>query len=104
MDTLAFLEQLTAQPTYRGQVAHIEHISPREARWAEIDEPLSASLQDCLDEHGLLPLYTHQAEAVNNSRQGKNVMVSTASASGPSLCYHIVVLESILAERSSSAL
>jgi len=44
VDTLAFLEQLTAQPTYRGQVAHIEHIPLRETRWAEIDKPLPSSL------------------------------------------------------------
>ena len=104
MDTRAFLEQLTAQPTYRGQITHIEHIPLREAMWAEIDNPLPSSLQDCLNEHGLLPLYTHQAEAVSNARQGKNVMVSTSSVSGKSLCYNIVVLESILAERSSRAL
>jgi DEAD/DEAH box helicase domain-containing protein len=71
VDTRAFLEQLTAQPTYRGQIAHIEHIPPREARWAEIDNPLPSSLQDCLNGHGLLPLYTHQVEAVSNARQAR---------------------------------
>ena len=61
MDTSAFLHYLTAQPGYNGQIAHIEHIPRREARYAELDQPLDESLQDCLNEHGLLPLYTHQA-------------------------------------------
>jgi DEAD/DEAH box helicase domain-containing protein len=103
-DTTAFLGYLTAQPTYSGQIAHIEHIPPREADYAELDKPLESNLQSCLDEHGLLPLYTHQAEAVNNARRGQNVMVSTSSASGKTLCYNIPVLEAISAEGASCAL
>jgi len=104
MDTSAFLHYLTAQPTYSGQIAHIEHIPAREANCAELDKPLVSGLQDCLNEHGLLPLYTHQAEAINYARQGRNVMVSTSSASGKTLCYNIPVLESILTEPGSRAL
>jgi len=44
----------------------------------------------------LLPLYTHQAEAVNHALQGKNVIVVTPSASGKSLCYNIPTLQTIL--------
>ena len=104
MNTSAFLDHLTAQPTYRGQIAHIEHIPPREASYAELDKPLASSLQHCLTEHGLLPLYTHQAEAVNNARNGRNVMVATSGASGKTLCYNIAVLEAILTEPGSRAL
>lgn len=104
MNTSAFLRHLTLQPTYNAQIAHIEHIPPRDASCAELARPLVSSLQGCLDEHGLLPLYTHQAEAVNNARQGRNVMVSTSSASGKTLCYNIPVLEAILTEVGSRAL
>ncbi len=104
MDTSAFLHYLTAQPTYRTQIAHIEHIPPRDANYAKLDKPLAASLQDCLNTQGLLPLYTHQAEAVNTARQGRNVMVSTSSASGKTLCYNIAVMETILTEQRSCAL
>lgn len=104
MDASAFLHYLTAQPSYSGQVAHIEHIPAREANYAQLDKPLVDGLQYCLNGHGLLPLYTHQAEAINHARQGRNVMVSTSSASGKTLCYNIPVLESILAEPGSRAL
>jgi DEAD/DEAH box helicase domain-containing protein len=104
MDTSAFLYHLTTEPNYSGQITHIEYIPPREADCAELDKPLISSLQNCLDEHGLLPLYTHQAEAVNNARQGKNVIVATSSASGKTLCYNIAVLEAILTEKGSRAL
>ncbi|MBA7505749.1 hypothetical protein ES706_04426 [subsurface metagenome] len=104
MKTSAFLHYLTAQPTYNGQIAHIEHIPPRDANCAELDTPLVSSLQDCLKEHALFPLYTHQAEAVNSARQGRNVMVATASASGKTLCYNIPVLQALLTELGSRAL
>ncbi|MEE8618906.1 MAG: DEAD/DEAH box helicase [Dehalococcoidales bacterium] len=104
MDTSAFLGYLTVQPTYSGQIAHIEHIPFRQANYAELDEPLEDNLENCLNEHGLLPLYTHQVEAVNSVRDGKNVMVSTSSASGKTLCYNIPVLEAILTEPRSCVL
>jgi DEAD/DEAH box helicase domain-containing protein len=104
MNSPAFVQHLTSQPGYHGQMAHIEHIPPRPARYGELDYPLVASLQHCLSEHGLLPLYTHQAEAVNSARQGMNVMVATSSASGKTLCYNIAVLQAMLTERGTCAL
>ncbi|MFC1983441.1 DEAD/DEAH box helicase [Chloroflexota bacterium] len=104
MSTPAFLHHLTTQPSYNAQITHIEHIPPCDASYAELDKPLVNNLRGCLDEHGLLPLYTHQAEAVNNARQGRNVMVSTSSASGKTLCYNIPVLEAILTELGGRAL
>ena len=104
MNASAFLHHLSAQPAYLGQMAHIEHIPPRDPSHAELDSPLAKELQDCLNEHGLFPLYTHQAEAVNKVRQGKNVMVATSSASGKTLCYHIPVVETALADKGSRAL
>jgi DEAD/DEAH box helicase domain-containing protein len=104
MNASAFLHHLNAQPAYLGQMAHIEHIPPRDPSHAELDRPLAQELQDCLNKRGLFPLYTHQAEAVNKVRQGKNVMVATSSASGKTLCYHIPVVETALADKGSRAL
>jgi len=104
MDTSAFLRQLTTQSAYNAQIAHVEHIPPCGASYAELDKPLDDHLQECLDRYGLLPLYTHQAQAVNYARRGNNVMVSTSSASGKTLCYNVPALEAILTEPGSRAL
>lgn len=104
MDTAAFLDYLTAQPTYHQQIVHIEHIPSRKAECAELDEPLEAGLQDCLDKFEVKSLYCHQAEAVNHARRNQNVMVATSSASGKSLCYNIPVLQVLLTEPDSRAL
>ena len=96
MDTAAFLSYLISQPTYYEQIAHIEHIRPHEARYAELAKPLETELEECLKNRNFLPLYTHQAEAVNHALDGKNVIVATPSASGKSLCYNIPVLQTLL--------
>ena len=104
MNTSTFLHYLTAQPAYSGQISHIEHIPLRDANYTELDKPLAASLQDCLNEQGLLPLYTHQAEAVNSAREGGNIMVATSSASGKTMCYNLSVLQALSTEWGSRAL
>jgi DEAD/DEAH box helicase domain-containing protein len=104
MDTSAFLSYLVSQPTYCEQIAHIERIRARDARFAELENPLSSALEECLQKHNLLPLYTHQAEAVNQARQGKNVIVVTSSASGKTLCYNIPVLETLFTQTDTRAL
>ncbi|HUV43687.1 MAG TPA: DEAD/DEAH box helicase [Dehalococcoidales bacterium] len=98
MDTSAFLQNITAQPGYDDQIAHIEHIPPRRATHGKLEEPLTDRLRDSLVQHSLWPLYRHQAEAVNHARHGENVMVATASASGKTLCYNIPVLQAMLTE------
>ena len=51
-----------------------------------------------------MPLYSHQATAVDAARSGKNVMVVTPAASGKTLCYNLPVLQTILTEKGSRAL
>jgi DEAD/DEAH box helicase domain-containing protein len=104
LDTAGFIHHLTAQQGYSDQISHIEHIAPRKASHSDLEWPLAKSLRECLDDNGMLPLYTHQAEAINNIRQGKNVMVATSSASGKTMCYNIPVMEAMVTEKSSRAL
>jgi len=104
VDTNAFLDHLTSQNSYDGQIVHIERIPPHAPRYGELDKPLAADLHGCLSEHDLLPLYTHQAKAVNRARCGENVVIATSSASGKTLCYNIPVIEKLLVDNDSRAL
>ncbi|MBI2836625.1 MAG: DEAD/DEAH box helicase [Chloroflexi bacterium] len=103
MDTAAFLRHLQEGPDYRGQVVHVEHIPYREARYGELASPLPEALWDCLVQRDITALYSHQAEALNHVRNGKNVMVATPSASGKSMCYNLPVLETLLADPGGRA-
>ncbi len=104
MDTSAFLDHLKVSPFYEYQIVHQEHIRPQKARYGQLEKPLNPSLQTALEAFELLPLYSHQATAINLSRSGKNVVVSTPSASGKTLCYNLPVLDSLLKQKNSRAL
>ena len=104
MDVSGFLGQLTGAAWYEGQIVHIEAVPPQDARRGALDNPLDRRVEQALEKTGLLPLYSHQADAVNHLTAGSHVMVSTPAASGKSLCYQTPVIESILADSSNRAL
>ncbi len=91
----AFLHHLTSLPDYEQQIVYSQHIPPQNARFTKLDKPLNPLLQSKLTCLGIDALYSHQAAAVNNALNCKNIIVATASASGKTLCYNIPVLESL---------
>jgi DEAD/DEAH box helicase domain-containing protein len=93
LEASEFLDYLLALPDYKGQAVHLERIPARAPSFGELESPLNEALQDCLRARGIQSLYSHQASAVNLARQGHNVMVSTPSASGKTLCYNVAVLQ-----------
>ncbi len=104
MDISAFLPYLMGLPAYEDQVVHIQHIHPRDARFGDLSQPVHAALQASLEANGLLPLYSHQAAAINAVRSGANVVVVTPAASGKTLCYNVPVVDTALAEKGGRAL
>ena len=95
-DTADFIARLKRQTFYDGQICHSQAIPPRAARFGKLQIPLDLRLQAELDLHKLGRLYSHQAQAIDLIRRGENVMVSTSSASGKSMCYNIPVMQSAL--------
>jgi DEAD/DEAH box helicase domain-containing protein len=104
MDTLAFIDQLKEHPSYRNQIAHIEQIASRQQSYGELSEPLNPTLHSYLEAAHLLPLYSHQAQAINAARSAKNVFIVTPAASGKTLCYNVPVLDAALNDTRSCAL
>jgi DEAD/DEAH box helicase domain-containing protein len=104
MNADAFLEYINSSPEYNRQIVHVQYIPAQSARFGELEKTLNPSLQSRLESAGITSLYTHQATAVNKALAGQNIIVSTPSASGKTLCYNIPVLESLINDRSSRAL
>ena len=101
MSTSTFISHLKKLPAYRGQIVHIEHIRPKDATYGELEQPLHPTLRAALETNHLVPLYSHQASAINAVRSGKNVAVVTPAASGKTLCYNIPVLNTILTQKGA---
>ena len=94
MRTDLFIEHLKSLPSYQGQICHVEHIPPREARYGFLDRPLADPLRRALQASGISELYTHQATAMKAVRDGHHVAVTTSTASGKTLCYNLPIVES----------
>src|SRR5262245_42776019 len=102
--TTDFADLLRRIPGYNHQIAHVQPLPPRAARFAMPAAPLPAALATALAARGITQLYTHQAAAIDAARAGDHLGVVTATASGKTLCYQLPALEAILAEPASRAL
>jgi DEAD/DEAH box helicase domain-containing protein len=98
-----FVQNIKRMRSYKKQIAHLEEIPPQEASFGELESPLPENIQGCLVNRKIR-LYSHQAEAINVVRQGKNVVIVTPTASGKTLAFNIPVLEAISKDPKSTAL
>src|SRR5882672_3411911 len=74
------------------------------AQLAPFPDALDARLKQTLVSRGIEQLYTHQAEAIDHTLAGRNVVITTPTASGKTLCYNAPVLSAILKDPSARAL
>ncbi len=102
--TTDFADLLRRIPGYAHQIAHVQPLPPRAARFAAPAAPLPDALAAALAACGITQLYAHQAAAINAARAGDHLGVVTTTASGKTLCYQLPALEAILAEPASRAL
>jgi DEAD/DEAH box helicase domain-containing protein len=100
----AFIETIKQSTDYADQIVHVERAAKREAQYGELSEPLPPELADALQKSGISRLYTHQVDAIEVLRAGKNVVIETGTASGKTLCYNIPVIEELIKHPESSAL
>lgn len=87
-----------------SRMTHLEVIPARAASFVDMPEHLHPRLVEALGRLGVSRLYPHQARALDLVGKGRHVVISTGTASGKSLCYHLPVYEEILENPSSRAL
>lgn len=81
-----------------------ETLPSREATYAAYPEALHPKLRDALVARGIKQLYSHQSQAFALATAGQDVVVSTPTASGKSLCYNLPVLDALIRDASARAL
>jgi DEAD/DEAH box helicase domain-containing protein len=96
-DVLTLLTELAGH----DRLVHLERIAARSARFGELAVPLPGAIEAAF---GALPLWAHQAEAIDHARAGRSVVVATGTASGKSLCYQLPIAEAVTASPRGSAL
>ena len=104
------LERLTGglsnqQDSPDGWVTAVRRMPAEAAQWADLPPAgLDGRLREALEQRGIGVFYTHQAAAIEHALAGRNVVITTPTASGKTLCYNAPVLSSVLRDASTRAL
>jgi DEAD/DEAH box helicase domain-containing protein len=87
-----------------GWVTAVRVLPARAASYAPFPADIDERLRRALASRGIEQLYTHQAVAIDHALARRNVVVTTPTASGKTLCYNAPVLHAILRDPSARAL
>jgi DEAD/DEAH box helicase domain-containing protein len=102
------LDRLTAgverPDTPDAWVTAVRRLPARQAQYAQFPDGFDPVVGEILRDRGIEQLYTHQAAAMAHALAGRNVVITTPTASGKTLCYNAPVLSAILRDASTRAL
>ncbi|HLA79546.1 MAG TPA: DEAD/DEAH box helicase [Vicinamibacteria bacterium] len=103
---LAVLKGLEIEKTLGAEpvLAALRRFPPEAPQFSEFPDDLHPKLKEVLAARGIERLYTHQRQAFDQTRAGRNSVVVTPTASGKTLCYNLPVLDRILKDPDARAL
>jgi DEAD/DEAH box helicase domain-containing protein len=104
MSLLSLLSHWKAEPTIFGNVSAWRTLPSSQAQYVPIPSDLHPEITQVLVSSGIQSLYSHQAEAWEIVRSGKNPVIVTGTASGKTLCYNLPVLDRLLNDPEARAL
>lgn len=102
MDISHLLNEIKTSSRYENQIVHIEEIPAKEALYTPLE--LKIQVKNSLLAAGIEAIYSHQAEAIERIREGKDLVLCTTTASGKTLSYMIPIFEEILQNPETTAL
>jgi DEAD/DEAH box helicase domain-containing protein len=82
----------------------IKRIEKFAGEFQDYPENLSPEVKKVYQDKEIDKLYSHQAHAIQEILEGKNVVISTPTASGKTLIYNIVTLDALTKNSSSRSL
>ncbi len=98
-----FLQSLKSDSSYADQIVYVHEAPAREAEFADLAHD-SDIIEQALKRLAIDRLYSHQATAIDHALQGKNVLISTRTASGKTLGYMLPILEKLDNDERNRAL
>jgi DEAD/DEAH box helicase domain-containing protein len=103
-DIAGFAEALDTSRLLRGAVCYRRYVAGTPARLSPLARELPAPVREGLEAWGVQSLYSHQAEALEAVRGGRDVVLVTPTASGKSLVYMAPTLEMCGADPTATAI
>ena len=87
---------------YRDNIAHVETIPAKNASYKKVDS-LDEKIVEYLDSKNA-KLYRHQADTYNHIKNGRNVIITTPTASGKTLAFNLPIMETMIGDDEACAL
>jgi len=100
----AFVEKLQRASRTRASVERVHHIPARAAELGAFPASFPPWLVDALTSRGMAAPYAHQSDAWTALARGQDVVVTTPTASGKTLCYNVPVVQMLGETTSGCAL
>jgi DEAD/DEAH box helicase domain-containing protein len=85
-------------------LTHVEHVAARAGSGVDWPEWAPPQLRAALARRGVARPWSHQAAAASLAHAGRHVVVSTGTASGKSLAYHLPVLSTLADDPRATAI
>ncbi|KAF9532377.1 DEAD H helicase [Crepidotus variabilis] len=90
---------------YVDQIAHRRTVAAKDPQIGSLAQPISETIEAAvLQARNVQTLYTHQTAAIDAIQHGRNVVVSTSTASGKSMIYQIPLLTFLEEDKSNTAM
>ena len=100
----AFLEWLGDPANHGWNFVHHEILPAADPQFEAIPPNLQQRVAELIRGSGIGSLYSHQANAVKLSLDGRNVVLATSTASGKTLAYQTPVLDRLIRDPDARAL
>lgn len=103
-DINEYIESLLHSRPWGEQVVFHRLLPAKNPRWDEPVKPFPGPVARMLADMGIKTLYSHQTEAINTIRGGKDTVVCTPTASGKTLIYNLPFFEKVTENPAAKAL
>ena len=98
-----FIEKIKNTSYYKDQIIFQRSIPAKDPKFGSLTFQLAPELEQWLGENEW-KLYSHQVDALNFINKGKNVVVTTSTASGKTLIFSLAVAQAITQRENTTAL
>lgn len=103
-ETADVLEELERARFFKPCVTAVVRQPPSQGTFVDFPQGVGEALKGLLRRRGVERLYSHQLDAYEQLKAGRDVVVVTPTASGKSLCYNLAVLNDALEDPTFRAL
>ena len=101
---LTFISDLSNWSELKDNISFIQEHPCRKANLQPFPTAIHPVLYNSLVSKGIEKLYSHQVESYISSNEGKNLVISTGTSSGKSLCYQLPILDNMMKAPQKTAL